>query len=425
MFRRHTLLDGKAMVYAAPPGQHMGHPHFGRVPFNIGDIFVTEALGRILELDEILVFDHRADPAVFELMNETCRAVVFIAQNALRPGGFEFALSPALLDRIRIPIVLLSLGVQSSSGTLPELTQGDITSLKMIHERAAASQLRGEAAAELLARHGIHNTEVLGCPSILWSVRREISVRPPSLGRVGWTLTHNPGSIDAGEGAGNLQQESWLSAVAEVAEQLVPIAQGGEYVLQDHILVRDGISGFDRRDVALEKRETGLEEVPFTGYGDLAGRPTALLCRLARKDPPKTAGSVRWSYRNASPRAVDALLHHSFFSHRLADYMANARGLGLMLGTRLHGNIMALSQGVPTAFAVHDARVAEVAAVLRAPMFDFSAEPRTDHLLDLDWAPFERRYTELHDGFAAFFDRCGLPHRLQPAAAAVAQAEPA
>jgi hypothetical protein len=413
MFTRHTLLDGRALTYRCPPGEHMGHPHFGRAPFNMGDAFVTEAIGRLLDFDEVLVFDFQSPPAVFDLINETCHAVLFIAQNALRPGLFGRALGRDLLNRIRVPMVLLSMGVQSPSGEDPELTEADVAALRTIHERCASSQVRGERAAALLARHGIHNTEVLGCPSLMWSNRRQLKVRQPSgLGRVGWTITHNPGAIDDGAGQGNDHQNRWLSMLADRAETLVPIAQGGEFVLQDHILVRDGLSVFDRVDHTLKVGPDGIVEEPLTAFGRAGQSPAPLLARFTRRDPAKTAASVRWVYRGASRPAQAALVENSFFSHRIADYMANARSLDLMLGTRLHGNLMALAQGTPTVFHTHDAREEELVAAIGAPATDFWAEPHLEEPSELDFAAFEARYTELYDGFRNFFERNGLPHRM-------------
>lgn len=417
MFRRHTLLDGHPLAYASAPGAHMGHQHFGKAPFNIGDIFVTEAVGRLLDFDEILVFDYRADEAVFEEINQTCKAVIFIGQNALKTGFFETSLSPSLLARITIPVVLLSLGVQAPSDQDPELTEDDITSLRLLHERCASSQLRGERAARLLARHGIHNTEVLGCPSLFWSNKRNLEIRPlQQLSRVGWTITHNPGEIYSGEGRGNNHQNRWLSVLAEKTERLIPIAQGGEFVLQKHILARDEVSRFDRTDHELIVENGGaLTESPFTTYSEFDKSPSAVISRFERIDPTATANSVKWVYRTASEKAQAALVNDSFFSNRLCDFMHNARSLDLMLGTRLHGNIMALAQGIPTAFHAHDARLQEMVSVIGAPAFDFWAEPSAEGLLDLDWSAFKVRYTELYDGFRQFLERNGIPHRMQPA----------
>lgn len=81
-----------------------------------------------------------------------------------------------------------------------------------------------------------------------------------------------------------------------------------------------------------------------------------------------------------------------------------------MAGTRLHGNIMALSQGIPTIFYPHDQRTLEMAELFEAPMFGLG--DKDIDLVDLNFEKFDKKYRELYDGFANFFEENGLAHQL-------------
>ncbi|MEL7488298.1 MAG: polysaccharide pyruvyl transferase family protein, partial [Pseudomonadota bacterium] len=249
IFKRHSLLDGRPAAYVSSPGSAMGHPFLGDAPFNVGDNFVSMALARALDVREFLVLTHAAPQACYDYVNEHCEALIVVSQNSLRPGFFGKFLPRRFVEKkIKIPMIFVSLGVQFELDETPHLTDDDVDSLKCIHDKCASSQLRGAISADLLAKHGITNTRVLGCPSILWDLTRDLKVKAPSYDRVGWTLTEMGGD----RAALQEQQQSLMNALAQRADTFVPIAQGGEYVLQEYITMRDGLAVGERKDTVIE-----------------------------------------------------------------------------------------------------------------------------------------------------------------------------
>lgn len=405
IFRRHSLLDGFAGDYISNPGQRTSHPTLGEFPFNVGDHFVSLAVAKLLKIEEFYTLKHGAPQRYFDFVNENCRAFIVVSQNSLQTGFFEKYLTPSFLGKIKIPMVFVSLGVQFELNERPTLTKGDVESLKIIHDKCESSQVRGNISAELLAEHGILNTRVLGCPSILWSMDRNRLTRAPTLDCVGWTITnmHDRPDLD-------VKQNAMMAALSTKASNLIPIAQGGEIVLQDYLSARDGLGFGNRSDKIVSIEKSGdldsVDKLDFYGNQDL----DLVQSHIDREELAHLEANVRWYYRHYDEPVVDAMLSHGFFSHEVASYMRNARSLSLMTGTRLHGNIMALSQGVPTVFMPHDQRTLEMAELFEAPMqqlddSDFDIET-------LDFASFDRKYVELYDGFAAFFEENGLAHRL-------------
>ena len=167
IFSRHSLIDGRGSGYSVAAGNEYGHPFLGGWPHNIGDQFVASGLGRALDFDEFYTLTREATPAQFDIVNNECQAVIAVMQNALFPGFFGSVLPVSYLKQVKIPIILLSLGVQFRFGDEIMLTDDDVESLKWLHDHSVSSQVRGHMSAELLARYGIHNTRVLGCPSLL------------------------------------------------------------------------------------------------------------------------------------------------------------------------------------------------------------------------------------------------------------------
>ncbi len=73
---------------------------------------------------------------------------------------------------------------------------------------------------------------------------------------------------------------------------------------------------------------------------------------------------------------------------------------------------MALAQGVPALFAMHDMRLKEMAEFMEAPRISFEAGKTNFDSEEMDWTPFERKHAEIYQGFKSFFNENGLAHRL-------------
>ncbi|MBK6669478.1 MAG: polysaccharide pyruvyl transferase family protein [Actinobacteria bacterium] len=78
------------------------------------------------------------------------------------------------------PVVVVGLGAQAaSSGDDVSLTPGTVAYLRALSERTEVLGVRGEFSAATLARIGVSNTLVMGCPSN-FIARTQRSVAPPS-----------------------------------------------------------------------------------------------------------------------------------------------------------------------------------------------------------------------------------------------------
>ena len=162
---------------------HQARPRFWteQRPLNIGDWFINDATLRLLDFDSLFVVNASAGPDAWEVVNEQCDAFVLKGGNYLFPGGvLSTHLTPDVLSRIRIPIILLGTGLQAGPGEPGDLGPSDLDSLRILQERSAGIAVRGQASADLLARHGIHDTVVTGCPTLFWQRGTALRVREPS-----------------------------------------------------------------------------------------------------------------------------------------------------------------------------------------------------------------------------------------------------
>jgi hypothetical protein len=132
-----------------------------------------------------------ADPADADRVNADFDAFVLPLANAFRPSFVETLDSiTAFVRRLRIPVVPLSVGAQASLKHETDRLDGMSGSIRAfaraVLEKAPVMSVRGEFTADYLAALGIHDVEVIGCPSMFmhgpgWRARPAPSGKPEDL----------------------------------------------------------------------------------------------------------------------------------------------------------------------------------------------------------------------------------------------------
>ena len=85
----------------------------------------------------------------------------------IRPGS-DYSYLEKLVDTYPIPFVPMSIGLQNSHFDPHfKLDEGTVRLLKKLEERAVLG-VRGHYTADVLAKHGIKNIQVIGCPSMYY-----------------------------------------------------------------------------------------------------------------------------------------------------------------------------------------------------------------------------------------------------------------
>ena len=409
------MLDGYPYGYLTHPGDPKGSPYLGNWPHNLGDAYVGKALANLLDIENYYVITREAPKAAFDIINSECSAIVVLAQNALRYGWFEEHLPVSYLKKIKIPMVLISLGVQFRYHEEIRLSVGDIESLQWLHANSASSQVRGHISAELLASVGIKNARVLGCPSLLAANDIAQPLLAPTLDNSAYLLTDMGALPDI---------HHWQFRIIEQLEQMSQktsvVCQGGEYVLQDYIRARDGDSLV--RTQTLDALSGAALSTSQFGYVEDSER-SLLKVSVEKASTADLEASVRWYYRDLSDNALDTLVKGSISAATTSELRRYARDWSVALSSRLHGGILALNEGTPTAFAVHDYRLQELVELYRLPNINFDRTRAPDieqFFADLTWPDLAELRTQTQASFRAFFDENNVPHTLpQPSAGEV------
>jgi len=170
---------------------------------NIGDHFIDTAIRRMLR-DEVVYhsFSIRKPLRAADIDQINLTSCALICGTNLYQHDWESALTMATLDRIKVPVV--PFGVGSSAAALEDTFVSEETRAMIcaIHDRCVLGSVRDEHAAEVVARAGVKNVTMTGCPVLFWaglSTLPRVSPRPRRrlvLTARNWLMHRWPDNVD-------------------------------------------------------------------------------------------------------------------------------------------------------------------------------------------------------------------------------------
>lgn len=328
---------------------------------NTGNYFFEEAVFRQLD-------GHTTIRRIADLPNDA-GALVLSMSNFISPatdlGWLADAIEKSKVERV----VMIGAGAQAESFAHGvKLGEGTSRFVSILSERSASIGVRGYFTAEVLARAGIKNVDVIGCPSMFLNCDRTFAIRKRDIGdRKMKTVTHFTPSGYYRDAISHLLGFA-------VRECVGYIAQSETHLLYDE-------EGADRRAFF------------FKYYNNGEFEPQRLDDWMKRH--------VRW-----------------FFD--LKTWFAYMKDLDFSVGARFHGNMAALQVGVPALNLVCDSRTRELCEYLNLPyefLKDFDGRRTARDIYEMtDFTLFNATYAEKYDAYRAFLERNGLAHKMGGAA---------
>ena len=344
---------------------------------NTGDEFVYDSSLKLLNFDMLDVLKI-ANPtqADIDRYNAEFDYVFLRASNYIHPA-MNWEQAVPVLEKLKIPVVVFGIGAQAPSRGPLTLSDETKRVMRLIADSTTSVGVRGAYTAEVLWNIGIKNVRIVGCPTAFRRKNPELRIDLPPLDtvqRVGVTLRREVSPAYA--------------------------QQVGRYLSLHRELVKAMAARFDVELMAQGEVE---EKKIVLGTAEQKAEALAQLC--ARPD--------------AKHYFDETMLHlyrtKLFYSDVVADYEQLVRTKDLVLGYRLHGNLMALANGVPAIYFTYDSRTSEFAETFAIPSFDVFAD-RPFRLEDFwDQALFEKfnrafyqRYRDMRD----FFVENGIDHKM-------------
>lgn len=353
------LLGATPSIVSAPGDDPM--TKLAKTGGNTGNQIIAHGLlGRIQYED--ISWDYSIDPRE---VKERFDIFVIAAANFLFPA-FDFGGMADYIEKADLPVAIVGLGAQSSSYD-PDIAlhPGTERFVKVIAERAPRIGVRGPFTQAVLARRGVHNVTVTGCPSYYMG------------GPEGMNLVKR--DFDA-------VQRICVNASRDVIKH-----------------------AFDADKMLRLSRE--LYGLAVARQGDFIAQSEHAEIRLA--DQPSAPGAasaldeigdfLRGIAPDADVRAWAKEHVKVYFD--VDEWLTAMRQYDFVLGTRFHGNMVALQEGIPAMVVCHDTRTEDMCRFLGMPWVTIMEIDRIDvkALYDkIDSAAVRARYIELYSNYVAF-----------------------
>ncbi|MFB9172906.1 polysaccharide pyruvyl transferase family protein [Roseibium salinum] len=340
---------------------------FARGGINTGDVLVYDAMLKALDYDQVsnIQFAHAGDESLWP--KQDYDATVIRGSNYLTESVDIGNVIP-LLKKLKGPIVPVGVGAQAAKYKKLEMPKGSVEAWKIIADKCETIGVRGVYSAEVFNDIGIKNIRIIGCPSFYRGLRPSIEIKPldPANARVGLTLNRYLSADYASNATKtNRMQRALIQAVARREKNRL-YSQG-------------------EREETLAIYETGEEK-------------------------QKHIQGILSKYDLMGDKDVEALMSdrmQAFFD--VDEWAADAKkNVDVLVGFRLHGNVIGLHQGIPAVFFTYDSRIRELSTLFAIPsvevedympidlekIFENADFTKVQHVYRLNYAEYHQFLTE-------------------------------
>jgi hypothetical protein len=392
----------------APPSYAiLGTPGFVRDPRRFDDETLLKVLGAN---SGNLMFQYAASqiidaPQIHVSMAETpysdraalreAQALVFPAANHLRLGADWTGLAGYIAGQ-PLPVVVLGLGAQSPKvggerETIAAL-RADAQVMRLVavlRDKAAFISVRGPYSQTVCEELGLTGVAVMGCPSAMLNPDRAAGAAMAA--RLA-TLRDRAG--DAGGGAPRAPRLA-VTAAAPFEIRTDEAKRDLERRLFSWAMAADGLYVQQSGGVAAMQAADGRW---FALDRNARRSITAVMAPEA--DPVDV-----WAFMAKAGR---------FYTSAPA-WRDEMRGMDLVLGTRLHGNMAAIAAGTPGVIIAHDSRTGELGQTMHLPHLPFAAAMAAPDLaaaldaVEFDGAAFDAWRQATARRLAEVFARLNIP----------------
>jgi polysaccharide pyruvyl transferase WcaK-like protein len=300
---------------------------------NIGDAFVYDSSLKLINYDKLGVLPiANPDFDKIERLNEEYDYVFLRGSNYVHKD-MNWSKAIEVLKRLRIPVIAWGIGAQAPVKGKIELSEETKTVLRMMADSTTSIGVRGAYSAQVLWDIGIRNIRIVGCPTAFRRNDPNLRIKLPELANV---------------------KDVGITLRREVSPTY---AQNIERYLTFHRdLVKDLAARFD---------------VTLMAQGEVEEKKIVFGTPEQREEGIAALKANKWVADWYLDETMEKLHRERlFYSDVVADYEALVQQKDLVLGYRLHGNLMALSNGTPSVYFTYDSRTQEFAETFQIPSYD-------------------------------------------------------
>lgn len=352
---------------------------------NTGDLLVCDSLLKELKFDhwENLMIPIAREPLPLPQNIDINRINSEFDYVILRGSNYindHLDLSPFadFVEKLKIPFIPIGLGVQSPAYENITLSEGTKRFIKVLASSCERVGVRGNFSAEIIASYGIDNINVIGCPTLYRTLSPTIEINKKADFDESYSVGLTTNRYLTGAYAANSAMT--ISVQTSLIKQIAAL-DNGKLVSQgekDEFYVSRGVK--EHFDDSLKRILSYFDSENNDEVHDLITNRNRVYFDVGK-----------WS-----------------------DYV---RSLDFMVGLRLHGNIIALQQGVPSVFITYDSRIREISELMHLPFLDVSNSSTIQWDLrelynQADFSKFEQIYLDRYYNYVQFLETNDVLHNL-------------
>jgi Polysaccharide pyruvyl transferase len=346
--------------------------------FNTGDICVYESTLRLIQAgtaDYYLNIEEPVDRAVVERLRNAKSTILLRGSNYLHEE-MDWGYFDDWLAALDLPVVVCGVGAQAEIERPIILSPQGRRVWQVIGDHCHSIGVRGAFSAETLHRNGVHNVEVVGCPSIFRARDRDLKLR------------HAPGG-----------------------PKRLPFSVRREV---DKNYARDPVEF-----VEIQKEIIARLDLVADLYLSCHGEPEekAFYFRAPRlKDEAVAKLTAEGWFDHISGGTLKRLYESKlYYFARPSDYDFYAPQFDAAVGYRVHAILPALAVGVPSVLFDYDTRSRELAETFDLPLYapeEFMKMRLSEAFDPSRFDLFSQRFPERYDRTKQFFEKNGVATRM-------------
>jgi hypothetical protein len=348
---------------------------------NIGDAFVFDSSLKLMRFSTLSAMNIRTPTdAEIDRYNAEYDYAFLRGSNYIHAKAtWEQAVH--VLSRLKIPVIAFGIGAQAPVKGRLELSDETKRVLALIADRSVSLGVRGTFTADVLWQLGIRNTRIIGCPTVFRHNDPGLRIDLPKLEdvrRVVFTLRREVG----GDYAKDVRHYLTLQR-----DTILDLAQRFDL----HVMAQGEVEEKKVLWGTPEQKASAVEALRKQGWLRGEGDPMEAL--------------------------YDGRLYYADVVAEIEQFL---RARDLVLGYRLHGNLLALANRIPSVYFTYDSRTVEFAETFSIPSFDvFGEKP---FVLEEFWDQtlferFNRAYYARYREMRLFLDENGIAHKMVDEAA--------
>lgn len=343
---------------------------------NIGDAFVFDSSLKLLKYDRLETLTIREfNPAEVDRLRDEFDYVVLRGSNYIH-GEMDWEMAEQVLRRLGLPVLAFGIGAQAPVDGKLVLSDATKNVLRLIAGSTTSVGVRGAYTAEVLEDIGISNTRIIGCPTAFRHNDPGLRITLPEIDRI---------------------RKVGLTVRREVSPAYARDIR--QYLTFHRDLIKSVAARFD---------------TVLMAQGELEEKKLVLGTPVQKDQAISSLRENAWVGEWYLDDDIECLYRNSmFYSDVVADYDACVKACDLVLGYRLHGNLMALANGVPALYFTYDSRTREFAETFRIPSFDVFSEKvfrLSDYWDQGLFDRFNRAYEATYYAMGDFLSENNVPH---------------